>query len=474
VRLAPAILLTLLAVLSIACAGDHEPSPVRVVPAAGGSESYAVRSVALVPPENEPDFDVLGPAWSVEPRLTGATGGYTLEIPVPDRIPDGYEPQQLSIAAREPPAPGRAAFWILAPSVDYDAERGVLTTVARGPGTFAVAVPGPYWSVAPSTRGNYAIHYVAEDATRELVLQLAEELEAATSWFASNGYSIPEDEPWRVFVRPLRGGRGVVMQTVFGGVLLLSDQLARSPTRVASVVTHELFHLAQPPALLDDEAAAWIREATAEFVAVQRLGVDVAAPRTDASCANYSRSITDTRGLNEYQNWTFVAFLEDRSPGFVQRLLANPERLRSVEALGDIAGPSASQLLVEYAEAYRLSQSYPLVSDISCPTLDVTGGETDQYVLPPLAALLLPLDVGDARRVHVSLTLDAGSAAVKLLRRDQDGYAELVENRRLGEPLQFTSGCTPAQPPLRGVVLVLGSGAEGARIDATIELSNEC
>ena len=454
---------------SLLPAADHSPN----------AQAYAISRAQSLPPEHEPGFDIVGPGWEIAPSGLSEGEAFTIEIPVPSDLPNGMTPDQLGIAAYQPAALDGAPFWTLAGEVAYDAARSTLSIQSRGPGLFAAAVPTDYWTVARSSAGSYEIRYVAEadapeGATATLVALLQVELEAARAWLIESGYPDPVDElggPQRVYLRPLVGGPGLIQPSNVGTVILLSNRLEPAPEAIAAAVTHELFHLSQRRAQLDTgTATTWIREATAEYVTIQRLGLGAARPHIDTSCGNYQRGITDSRGINEYHNWTFVAFMETRAPGFVRQLLERQRGGNPIDALRELAGAPLSELFAQYASSYRLLQSYPLAAELSCPeaaAFAVDAG-AQEYVLPPLAGLVLPIEAPDGRQLAIALETE-GEPEVILWQRSGDGYepSALPQGNDTGGAV-FLLDCGEA------AALVFGSGEESATVRVSVQASHEC
>ena len=453
--------------LLLAAGCSNEPDAPSARALAGAVELDARRVAA--PEESEPDFDIVGPAWEVAQPPASEDGVYTIEVPVPETLPAGVTPEQLSVAAYEPSTTDRASFWILAGSVEYDAGRGVLVAQARGRGVFAAAVPNGYWTVAPSADGAYEIYYSADEAdARSLAALLQDELAATRSWVIEEGYDEPVDglgQPQRVFIRALRGGRALAQPTAFGVVLLVSDRLAATPDAVAAAVTHELFHLSQGQAL-QDAANAWSLEATAEFATVRRLGVEAAKPQTDRSCANYARSVTDTRGLNEYENWTFFAYLEYRRPGSVREFLDLQSQVDAVAALREVTETPLSELLGEYAGAYRYQQSFPLAEGLPCPALEALAvGTALEVVVPSLAGLVVTLDALPDRELVVTVEV-SGSLYAALW---QGPDFEVLE-ADAGGRIDYTIECGAGDR----VALVFGAGVEPADLRVSAATGEAC
>ncbi|MCH8993785.1 MAG: hypothetical protein IH959_02325 [Chloroflexi bacterium] len=464
----------------VACA-ERSTAPDSAEP----TGAYKIARSDLIPPEREPDFDIVGAVWEIIRAEPDESEPFTIDVPVPDELPSGVTPQQLVIVGYEPGAPGDSPFWLLASDVTLDEQRGVLTTQSSGSGLFAAAIPLDYWTVAASSGGSYEIYYVSdsdvpEGAAPTLIADLQAELEAARAWLLGEGYPDPVDalgQSQRVFLAPLRGGRGLVRSSNLGTVLLLSNRLDRVPDALRGVVTHELFHLSQQQALLDTAAdQTWIREASAEYVAVQRLGIEGGRPHVDSSCENYKRTITDTRGINEYHNWTFVAYMEDRQPGFVQRLLQLPQDADVVDQLGMLAGVPLNELFARYALSYRLLRSYPLAGELSCPapaTIAV-GAREQSFQLPPLASLLL-VATGPTPQRYVLTIETAGDPYVALWQRSTDGYEPLpaVEPVAPGRIVRQID-CAAAGAPPAAIVLAVGAGETPAEIRVSTRVEGEC
>lgn len=215
-----------------------------------------------------------------------------------------------------------------------------------------------------------------------------------------------DGDPQPVYLVPLIGGPGLTEPSNLGSVMKLDNQLYRSPDAVPGAVTHELFHLSQRRAMFDPRReGTWIREATAEYVAVQRLGISGARPHIDTSCGNYARSVLDTRGINEYHNWTFVAFLEQLQPGFVGRFFESADGSGDgVGTLRELAGAPLNEVMAQYAGSYRLLQDYFSGGGISCPAPPI--GQRSE----PGRARVLPAASGRSRGAGGPGDAEAGRA----------------------------------------------------------------
>lgn len=486
----------LLAAVLAACAGGPSAASPSVLLPAGGAiaaDDVSITVAGDAPPEREPDFDLVGPVWDIEAETRTGDVLLTIELPLPGDPPADVATSQLSIATYQPAAGDNSAFWTTAEEVDVDLERGTVSTKARGFGLFAVAAPNDYWTAALSREGNFKIRYVSrpedgEGVTPEHVSLLGDELEAARQWIVASGYPEPNDTlggPQPVYIVPLRGGPGLVEPSRLGSALKLSDRLQRSPETIAAAVTHELFHLSQRRAMSENPSdGAWIREATAEYVAVQRLGLAGARAHIDESCENYKRSLTDTRGINEYHNWTFVAFMEGRQPGFVGRLLDSEQPSEDgLDALRELAGAPLNRLLADYAASYRLLQDFPpLKGGISCPgaqSVDLAALDGRAYHLPPLAGLVVQAEI--ERPSRLTLTIERSGHPEAMLwgfygeRREELEPTEAGPGARLVYQLDCEDLLAAGDSgPLERIALIFGAGEQVADIQITATPGEAC
>jgi len=51
--------------------------------------AYTIARSDLIPPEREPDFDIVGPAWEIRRTEPDESEPFTIDVPVPDELPDG-------------------------------------------------------------------------------------------------------------------------------------------------------------------------------------------------------------------------------------------------------------------------------------------------------------------------------------------------------------------------------------------------
>ena len=483
-----------LAILFAACGGgSRAPDPSALAPAGSAisPDDYSFTVVDDPPAEGEPGFDIVGPVW--EMRGPGPPDGelLTIELPAPGNLPPDVDHSELKIASFHPAVGDGAAFWVMADDVEHDQRRAVLSTQTGGVGLFAVAVANGYWTTTLSRDGNYRIHYVSDVASDraaapEYVALLRDELEDARRWMVDNGYREPKDTfggPQPVYLVPLIGGPGLTEPSNLGSVMKLDNQLYRSPDAVPGAVTHELFHLSQRQARFNpQQEGTWIREATAEYVTVQRLGISGARPHIDTSCGNYARSVLDTRGINEYHNWTFVAFLEHLQPGFVKRFFqAAGGSGDGVGTLRELAGAPLNEIMARYAGSYRLLQDYFSGGGISCPappSVDVERLDGRAYYVPPLAGLVVLADLETPRRVN--LTIDPSGGAEVILWgffgdvREQLQPTGTGAQGRLVYELDCTGSGSAGAAPLSRIALLFGSGEEAAEIGLAVELGDLC
>ncbi len=490
VMLLPAILFVAWA-CGFASAG---PKPSVMVPGDSAfiADQYSFAIADDPPPEREPGFDIVGPVWDIRGPAPPGGEPLTIELPAPDELPAGVDPSQLKIASFHPAVGDGIAFWVMAYEVEIDEQRGVLSTRTSGVGLFAVAAPNDYWTTATSRDGNYRVHYVSDPeseiaAETGYVARLLDELEDARQWLVDNGYPEPKDTfggPQPVYLVPLIGGPGLTEPSNLGSVMKLDNRLFRSPDAVPGAVTHELFHLSQRRAMFDlQREGTWIKEATAEYVSVQRLGISGARPHIDTSCGNYMRSVLDTRGINEYHNWTFVAFLEHLQPGFVRRFFESTDGSGDgVDTLRELAAVPLNQLMAQYVGSYRLLQDYFSGSEISCPapaSVDVQSLDGRAYHVPPLAGLVVLADLETSRKVMLTIEI-AGGPEVVLWGLFDDVHDQLQPSKTgpLGQ-LVYDLGCPAARAgrvttPLTRIAVLVGAGEEPAEIEMSAEAAEEC
>ena len=485
---------TSLAILFAACGGGSRatlPSVLLPADTARSPDDYSFTIADDPPAEREPGFDIVGPVWDI--RGPAPPGGelLTIELPAPGDLPPDVDPTELKIASFHPAVGDGTAFWVMADDVEHDQRRAVLSTQTSGVGLFAVAVPNGYWTTTLSRNGNYRIHYVSDPASDraaepEYVALLRDELEDARRWMVDNGYREPKDTfggPQPVYLVPLIGGPGLTEPSNLGSVMKLDNQLYRSPDAVPGAVTHELFHLSQRRARFDpQQEGTWIREATAEYVTVQRLGISGARPHIDTSCGNYARSVLDTRGINEYHNWTFVAFLEHRQPGFVKRFFQSAGGSGDgVGTLRELAGVPLNQIMAQYAGSYRLLQDYFSGGGISCPappSIDVESLDGRAYYVPPLAGLVVLADLETPRRVKLAIEPSGGAEVI--LWGFFGGVREQLQptgtgtQGRLVYDLDCPGSRSAGAAPLSRIALLLGTGEEAAEIELAVELGDVC
>ena len=485
---------TSLAILFAACGGDSSdtlPSVLLPADTARSPDDYSVAIADEPPPESEPGFDIIGPVWDI--RGPGPPDGelLTIELPAPGDLPPDVDPTELKIASFHPAFGDGTAFWVIADDVEHDQQRAVLSTQTGGVGLFAIAVPNGYWTTTLSRDGNYRIHYVSDPASDraaepEYVALLRDELEDARRWMVDNGYREPKDTfggPQPVYLVPLIGGPGLTEPSNLGSVMKLDNQLHRTPGAVPGAVTHELFHLSQRRARFDPQReGTWIREATAEYVAVQRLGISGARPHIDTSCGNYARSVLDTRGINEYQNWTFVAFLEHLHAGFVRRFFESAGGPGDgVGTLRELAGSPLNEVMAQYAGSYRLLQDYFSGGGISCPapvSVEVQALDGRSYHMPPLAGLVVLADMGTPRRVKLAIEPSGGAEVI--LWGFFGGVREQLQPTDTGTPgrLVYDLDCaatrTDTANPLVRIALLLGTGEEAAEVELSVEVGEAC
>ena len=379
----------------------------------------------------------------------------------------------------------------MADDVEHDQRRPVLSTQTAGVGLFAVAVPNGYWTTTLSRDENYRIHYVSDVASDraaapEYVALLRDELEDARRWIVDNGYREPKDTfggPQPLYLVPLIGGPGLTEPSNLGSVMKLDNLLYRSPDSVPGAVTHELFHLSQRQARFNPQReGTWIRESAAEYVTVQRLGISGARPHIDTSCGNYARSVLDTRGINEYHNWTFVAFLEQLQSGFVRRFFqAAGGSGDGVGTLRELVGAPLSQIMAQYAGAYRLLQDYFPGGGISCPappSVDVESLDGRAYYVPRLAGLVVLANMGTPRQVKLAVE-PSGGAEVILWGffgdvREQLQPTDMGTQGRLEYELGCPGSGSAGAAPLSRIALLLGTGEEAAEVEVAVELGDVC
>ena len=494
----PRLLLTSLGVillLASACGGASPgPSPKVIAPVGTplSADEYSFAISDDPPAEREPGFDLVGPVWDVRGPALPGDQPLTIELPAPDSLPPGVDPLQLKIASFRSAVGDGIAGWVIASDVEHDEPRRVLSTRAGDVGLFAAAAPNDYWTTAMSRDGNYLVHYVSDPeieraADREYVDRLLVELEDARRWLVDNGYPEPRDtfggaQP--VYLVPLIGGPGLTEPSNLGSVIKLDTQLHRSPDAIAGAVTHELFHLSQQRAMFDlQRGGTWIREATAEYVAVQRLGVSGARPHIDTSCSNYMRSLVDTRGINEYHNWTFVAYLEHVEPGFVRRFFESAGGSGDgVDVLREIAPAPLSEIMARYAGSYRLLQDYLPGGEVSCPapeSVDVQSLDGRELRLPALAGMAMVADLSTRR--EIVLTIEADGDPDVILWGFTAGSHEPIRPSGTGPlgRLEYDLDCAVSRSdgaiarPDRIAVLI-GAGEQPARIDVSVGAGNEC
>ena len=480
--------------LASACGGaSPAPDPSVLAPAAGAlsPDDYSVAIADDPPPEREPGFDIVGRVWDIRGPVPPDGELLTIELPAPGNLPPGVDPSALKIASFHPAVGDGIAFWVIADDVEHDQGRAVLSTRTRGVGLFAAAVPNDYWMTMLSRDGNYRIHYVSDPeseraAEPEYVALLLDELEDARQWIVDNGYPEPQDTfggPQPVYLVPLIGGPGLTEPSNLGSVMKLDNQLYRSPDAIPGAVTHELFHLSQRRAMFDPQReGTWIREATAEYVAVQRLGISGARPHIDTSCANYMRSVLDTRGINEYHNWTFVAFLEHIQPGFVRQFFESADGSGDgVGKLRELAGAPLNQIMAHYAGSYRLLQDYFSGGVISCPappSVEVQSLDGRVFDVPPLAGLVVLADLETPRRVK--LTIESAGGPAVIVWRLLGGVQEQLQPAETGLPgrLVYNLDCpasgSDGATPLNRIALLFGAGEQPAEIGVSAELGEQC
>lgn len=484
----------LLAIVSAACGGGSAiPSP-SLLPAIGSAlapQDYSITIADDPPPEREPAFDIMGPVWDIRGPAPPDGELLTIELPAPRDLPADVDPARLKIASFHPAAGDGRAYWVIAEDVEHDQQRGTLSTQTSGVGLFATAAPDDSWTATLSRDGNYRIHYVPDPESERAaapgyVALLRDELEDARRWLVDSGYPEPRDTlggPQPVYLLPIIGGPGLIEPSHLGSVLKLDIQLYRSPDAVPGAVTHELFHLSQQRAMFDAlPEETWIREATAEYVAVQRLGVLGARPHIDTSCDNYKRSVIDTRGINEYHNWTFVAYLEHLQPGFVRRFTESAAGSGDgVDTLRELAGLPLNRLLAEYSASYRLLRDYLPDGEVSCPApasveLQTLDGQT--YRLPPLAGLVISADLDTPRKVRLTVER-AGSPEVVLWGFFGGDHHRLEPTEtgpsdRLVYELDCPAAGADAAAPLGRIALVFGAGERSAELELSARLGEEC
>ncbi len=227
----------------------------------------------------------------------------------------------------------------------------------------------------------------------------------------------------------------------------------------------------------------WITEATAEYVAVQRLGISGARPHIDTSCDNYMRSAVDTRGINEYHNWTFVDYLEHLRPGFVRQFFESAEGSGDgVTTLRELAGIPLNQVFANYAGSYRLQQDFLPGGNTSCPapaSVQVQALDARAFRVPPMAGLVVSADVEAS--IEVTLTIEhTGDPEVVLWGFLGGGYEQLqlTDTGLLGR-LTYNLGCDVVQMDdeltlTSHVALVIGTGQEPTEIEVSVELGEPC
>jgi hypothetical protein len=194
------------------------------------------------------------------------------------------------------------------------------------------------------------------------------------------------------------------------------------------------------------------------------------------------RSVLDTRGINEYHNWTFVAFLEHLHAGFVRQFFQVAGGSGDgVGALRELAGAPLNEIMAQYAGSYRLQQDYLLGSEISCPapvSVEVQALDRRSYHMPPLAGLVVLADLEAPR--EVTLTVEpAGNPEVILWRFIDDVRQQLQPSKtgplgRLVYHLDCAATQTDNATPLSRIALLLGTGEEAADVELAVELGDVC
>ncbi len=185
------------------------------------------------------------------------------------------------------------------------------------------------------------------------------------------------------------------------------------------------------------------------------------------------RSVVDTRGINEYHNWTFVAFLEHLQPSFVKRFFESADGSGDgVDTLRELSGAPLNEIIAQYAGSYRLLQDYFSGGGISCPappSIDVKSLDGRAYYVPPLAGLVVLADLKTPRRVN--LTIDPSEGAEVILWGFFGGVREQLQptgtgtQSRLVYELDCPGSRSAGAAPLRRIALLLGTGGEAAEVE---------